>query len=484
RTVAAGVLMQDRKVCGAVLLDDHGDFSIVRARVVIDATGNSVVAAQAGATLSEPHYQEPAVQGAGLSPFIPGQVYCNSDYQFIDESDAEDVTRAFVMAHDKFQQEFDVAVLPGTRERRRIVGDVTIQPQDVLLHRRWRDTVAVAASNFDTHGFIQHPMLMMRPPDEEPLQAHVPLRALLPVSLDGMLVTGLSISAHRDAMPVLRMQPDVQNQGYAAGIAAAMAAAAGCPLREVNIAELQRRLLEKEILPSEAVASVDGEIASGNLSADQEILAKIFMRPDKGRREVKSRFLARPNLDDALILAFLGDSTGRELLRTSISGSGWDEGWNYRGMGQFGASGSLMDCLLFALRSIGGAAAEIMRLLAALEPESAFSHFRAVTMYFMRWPHQEAAARLERLLECPGFSGNHVGTLAEAMRSNRPDMNDNSVRNRQLKELYTAAALCCCAPGNDFACKILTAYRDGMSGVYSAFAAQVLEGHGRARISK
>ena len=37
-------------------------------------------------------------------------------------------------------------------------------------------------------------------------------------------MTGIGLSAHRDAQPVVRMQPDIQNQGYAAGVAAAMAA--------------------------------------------------------------------------------------------------------------------------------------------------------------------------------------------------------------------------------------------------------------------
>ena len=37
------------------------------------------------------------------------------------------------------------------------------------------------------------------------------------------IVAGLGISAHRDAMPIIRMQPDVQNMGYVAGVAAATA---------------------------------------------------------------------------------------------------------------------------------------------------------------------------------------------------------------------------------------------------------------------
>ncbi len=46
---------------------------------------------------------------------------------------------------------------------------------------------------------------------------------MLPKDLRGMLVIGLGISAHRDAVPLIRMQPDIQNGGYAAGVAAVAA---------------------------------------------------------------------------------------------------------------------------------------------------------------------------------------------------------------------------------------------------------------------
>ena len=271
------------------------------------------------------------------------------------------------------------------------------------------------------------------------------------------------------------MQADVQNQGYAAGIAAAMAVGDGCSLRRLDLAELQRRLVEKEILPAESAGARDGVAPGGNVPPDMERLARLFLRPDKARREVKVQFMTEPQLETAQILAFFGDSTGRDFLRAALAGRDWDEGWDFRGMGQFGASVSPIDCTVFALRSIGAANPEIISLLSKLEPGSSFSHFRAIAMYLMRWPVPEAAPMLERLMECPGFTGNHIGTLADAMRSNRPERNDNSVRNRQLKEIYTAAALFCCAPGNSRACAVLEAYRDGMNGLYSRFAAGVLK---------
>ena len=79
----------------------------------------------------------------------------------------------------------------------------------------------ISRSNFDTHGFTVNTGCTVKPPDREEMFVNVPYCCLLPKDLDGILVTGLGVSAHRDAMPVIRMQADIQNQGYAAGVAAA-----------------------------------------------------------------------------------------------------------------------------------------------------------------------------------------------------------------------------------------------------------------------
>ena len=72
----------------------------------------------------------------------------------------------------------------------------------------------------------------------------VPYRCLLPKGLEGLLVTGLGLSAHRDALPLVRMQPDMQNLGYATGVAAAMAAKAGTLVRHIDVRQLQKHLVE------------------------------------------------------------------------------------------------------------------------------------------------------------------------------------------------------------------------------------------------
>ena len=80
---------------------------------------------------------------------------------------------------------------------------------------------------------------------------------MLPKRLDGLLVIGLGVSAHRDAMPVLRMQPDIQNEGYAAGYAAAMAVKDGVPLRQIDVKKLQKHLMEIKNLDKSVLTMKD-----------------------------------------------------------------------------------------------------------------------------------------------------------------------------------------------------------------------------------
>lgn len=60
---------------------------------------------------------------------------------FACDSDVVDATAAFTMAHDKFANHFDVAQMLDTRERRRITGEIELQPMDFFAHRRYRDTI-------------------------------------------------------------------------------------------------------------------------------------------------------------------------------------------------------------------------------------------------------------------------------------------------------------------------------------------------------
>lgn len=468
-TMVVAAAVDRNRVCGAVVSGPYGT-GIILAKAAVDATGNADLAAAAGAETAPLVTDEVAVQGAGLPEVSLNVSYANSDFTFICDSDVVDATRAFTMSHDKFRNAFDGTQLLDTRERRRIIGELVLQPQDFFANRMYDDTITIAMSNFDTHGFILHPMFMLKPTEHQPYYAKVPFRALLPRGLEGVLVTGLGVSAHRDCMPLIRMQPDVQNQGYAAGLACAMSAASNTPLRELDLKLLQRKLVDKGILPESVPAERD---SIGTIAPDDSHyeLASIFLDQSKALPQLRREFAEKPDLHTAHILAFLGDSSGRELLIRTIASRDWDQGWNYTGMGQFGRSLSELDSLLMALSLIGGEADLVLDKLRALTIDHAFSHIRAISMSLMRHPDARAVSELERLLNAPGATGHAVRTLQDALDSNRPERNDTSVRNSQLKELYLAKALKACCPSSAKADEILAAYADGMQGYYALYAA-------------
>ena len=469
---AVAALCRDKQLCGA-LVCGPGGAGFILAEALVDASGNADLALAAGAQQARETF-EPALQGAGLSPIIPGNDYSNTDYNFISEEDIFDFTRAFVQAQHKFAKEFDLVQMADTRERRRMLGEITLLPQDFYAQRCYDDTICLARSNFDTHGFIVSPMFMLQPPNEEPYFAKVPFRALLPKGLEGLLVTGLAVSAHRDCLPLIRMQPDVHNQGYAAGLAASMAVKQNGKMRRIDIKKLQKQLHECGILEKEILQEKDG-LPPNPIVNEYTRLAKIFMQPDKALPELQKKFAGEQDLFTAQLLAFMGDNSARELLARHIDDQQWDQGWDYRGMGQFGACVSPLDCQLIALANLDNAEIIFLRKLEQLQPEQAFSHFRVMSLIFMKYPNRAAIEKLESLLAAPGMANHAQTDYKAAVAAMRETVNDNSVRNAQLKEIYLARALNACQPGHLLARRSLLSYAEGLQACYAIFAREALE---------
>ena len=472
-TFCVGAVIQGNQVCGSLCAGPFG-CGIILAKRCVDATGNADLAAAAGGAVMPFIPEEPAVQGAGLAPF-PLKPHTegsdeNSDYSFVCDSDVADGSRFFVMARGKFNDCFDVTNILDTRERRRIDGDIHLQPQDIYANRTYSDTITIARSNFDTHGFTVHPMFLIKASEKEPYYAKVPFRALLPKNLEHILVTGLAVSAHRDCMPLIRMQPDLQNQGYAAGLAAAMTAADELPMRKIDIRKLQKKLVGKEILP-ESILQENDAVCRNSGDGSHSFLSLIFLDEQNAIPNLKKMFSADPeNIQYALILAYLGDDSGKNLLKRTVESMEWDQGWNYRGMGQFGASCSPLDSMIMALDRINDGADIIFKKLQTISVQSEFSHIRAVCMYFIHHPQPAAAKELRRLLSSSGMSGHAIKNYSDALASNRKDRDDTSVRNLQLKEIYLAKALCKCDSLDTFGRSVLDSYRTSMQGYYSLFA--------------
>ena len=469
-SIAVGALRKGNLVTGVISASPDG-CRLIESSAVIDSTGNADVAASAGALCEYAAPGEPALQGTGVSRANPKVGYANCDYCFVSDTDALDATSAWVRGREKYAGEFDIAAVIGTRERRRIVGELQLKPEDFLLGRCYHDTIVDAQSNFDTHGFTVHGLFLLKPTSEEPLTAKVPFRALLPVGLDGILVTGLGISAHRDAMPVVRMEVDVQNQGFAAGLAAGMTANANRTVRNVNMTELQRMLCSLGNLPESVLYEHDGYDPAQAVPEFAEF-AEAFRNPEEALPKFRQKMFETNDPELAALLAFFKDESGREILVKSISDVTWDEGWEFRGMGQFGPAASPLDAKLIALANIanGSEKSALLKLLEMLTPELAFSHFRAVASVLRKQPCSEAVPRLEELLNTPELTGNVECSFKEIIDKNSPNPCDNIQRTFQLKELYLLKALQACDPENQLALDRLKRYSQSPQYLYAAFA--------------
>ncbi|HNY27061.1 MAG TPA: FAD-dependent oxidoreductase [Candidatus Sumerlaeota bacterium] len=487
--LACGAFVRDNKVTGVVVATPQGR-GVVLAKAVVDASGSALVAAAAGAPCVYNDGTDIAVQGTGLPPRPLGGRYQNTDYTFVDDSDVLNIWQSFVAGRVKFEKEYDMGQLVDTRERRQIQGEFCISPLDIYVGRTYPDTIVVSRSNFDTHGFTIHPLFMIRPPDHESMDADVPYRSLLPRGIDGVLVTGLGISAHRDSMPVLRMQPDIQNQGYAAGLAAAMAARQNKGVKAIDVKALQQQLVKKGNLPERVLTDTDPyplpaeKIAEAvaTLPDHYKGIERVLMQPDAALPALREAFRKATARDTqslyAHLLGLLGDPTPAEFLRKAVTESTWDKGWNFKGMGQFGASLSPLDCTLIGLGRTkdNQALKPILDKVAQLGPEHEFSHFRAVALALEGLGAPVAAAQpLADLLRKPGIRGHAHATIGAALQNQPADPEDTTTRNLSLRELELARVLYRCGDSDGLAEKILQEYAHDLRGHYARYARAVLQ---------
>ncbi|MDZ7619810.1 MAG: FAD-dependent oxidoreductase, partial [Patescibacteria group bacterium] len=162
-TIGCGAFVDGGQVKGAVVATPFGR-GVVLAKTVIDATGNSDVAATAGAETDYTDASEFGMQGTGLPGRKLGGRYNNTDFTIVDETDMVDVWQMFVHSKNKYPDAFDHGRLIDTRERRRIIGEATITLLDQMNGRTYPDTVVRARSDYDTHGYTVEPYLLIEHP--------------------------------------------------------------------------------------------------------------------------------------------------------------------------------------------------------------------------------------------------------------------------------------------------------------------------------
>ena len=499
--IGCGAVVQGNRVIGAVVATPDGRGAVL-GKVVIDASGNADIAVAAGADYRYGSTDDGDIgmQGAGLPPRPLGKDYVNTDYLLVDEADMIDVWRTLTGALMTMSEHaYDMGTLIQTRERRRVVGEHVLTYIDQIARRTYPDSIVCSTSDYDSHGYPSSDYFALLPHDEKSKQenhpapggsCYTPYRCLIPKGLEGLLVTGLGISMERDASALVRMQYDIQNQGYAAGVAAAMAARYSRGVREIDVHALQEHLVEtggldKDVLDHEdsyPLPEKEVRVAAAALGAARNPnqagrpLAIVLSQPNVALpllREAHAKAASDAKLVYARILGFMGEGTVVPELVAALEVAGpWEPRIKQGNMAEFAHLPTPVDTLILALGRTRDrrAVTPILERLETLDSDTPMSHHRAVAMALEALAAPVAAAPLARLLNKPGMRG-HAMTELEPLHD---QPRGKRRRIPPLREIVLARALYRCGDHNGLAAAILDEYRRDIRGLFAQHAASVL----------
>jgi hypothetical protein len=289
-TTAADSIVTNGRIEGVVVAN-KGGLGVIKAKVVVDSTGDADVAAFAGAPFEinselQPmslHFRIRNIRGIdgslrekcgavlkkarerGALPLYGGpwmgqieedEVWMNATRINGNGTDPEDVTRAEMQGREdartmfnwwkenleEFREALFVTSGPvvGVRETRRITGRSVITEEDILARKGSPDAVVMGAWYLDRHptgksGYHVHEVV--RPYE-------IGYGTMLPRGIENLLVAGRCHSADSPALASTRVNATALGMGQAAGTAAALASASGKAVGDLDVSLLQKTLLE------------------------------------------------------------------------------------------------------------------------------------------------------------------------------------------------------------------------------------------------
>jgi hypothetical protein len=287
-TYIAAPIMDRRTVCGVVVENKAGRQAI-KAKMIVDATGDADIAAAAGApfrlvrkpmtmmfnivgvdtdrVLSEwgswngikkaidgarrsgelefslgihPEFGSPGVYAEKL--IYPGELNVwSGNLLNMNGVDPRDLTQAEVVTreHAFRMSEFLRKKIPGFESSR-----IEITSTQVGV-RATRQITGEASPNSEEVRRCEFPDTVVKPYAKSSMR--LPYGSILPRNVENLLVAGRCISAEEEAMGHLRLLPVCSATGEAAGTAIALALKQDLSPRNLNVSLLQRTLMEQGV---------------------------------------------------------------------------------------------------------------------------------------------------------------------------------------------------------------------------------------------
>lgn len=301
----------------AVLISTDKGIVKISANKFIDATGDADLSRLSGVEYTENgDHRDFVTQGYSIwgleksGTAFPDSIYKNDDDSISTEKYTE-YLRAIFLTHSG-SSDYGFSPLLTVRESRRIKGKYRLNMQDILKGRSFSDTIAVSLCLYDAHGMGSSPAYYttvfggIRGKGTPDVVTRIPLRALLPEKDGGLMVISKAISASRDAGCLIRMNPDIQNTGFAAGVVAGNAAKTDLGFEAAYTEEIKSLLSDMELLPAEYTESREPsaeELIEGVLAGNKQSLVAATVHPEY-REQFESRFEGEESM--GLLLAALG----------------------------------------------------------------------------------------------------------------------------------------------------------------------------------
>lgn len=246
-TIAFAAICENgsKRVCGVSAVSPDGTVALL-GQYVLDATGDGDIGAFANAAYEYGSKRDCITYWASLAQYTSPKEYKNNFSSTVMVDDPNDYTRFIALGRQRGENIYDHGVYVAPRESRHVRGLYEITLKDVVTFREYEDTIYTCFSNYDPKGKLDSDMVYagVLPPQNS---IAVPLRAFIPVDednkiIEGLIIGGKAFSCTHNAMPGMRMQPDLQHQGAVLGLVIAEAI-----LNKVNPMQLNFKLLQEKI---------------------------------------------------------------------------------------------------------------------------------------------------------------------------------------------------------------------------------------------
>jgi hypothetical protein len=133
----------------------------------------------------------------------------------------------------------------GIRETNHVYGEKMLTKADILDYPEVNDSIACGAYPIDIHlSDDQLKTIYLKYPGEY----SIPLRAIIPLGLDNVLLAGRAISADAEAFSAIRTSALASAIGHSAGVVAGLSVVERKQIRQLDYGFLRKKLLSEGVI--------------------------------------------------------------------------------------------------------------------------------------------------------------------------------------------------------------------------------------------